>query len=441
MLSGQWGIVMLLLLCCIPTALIILMGGKRLTAWFRNMNVLLNRGESNAYNMEHMKDDVLALVNAERESAAMRKTVFVRNFIRSDYPSKAAVLEQAGKVGMNVNYKYYAVALVGEREIGRENKAFQRMLDMMGKEPDVEGYGVNLINNNQKLFVVFAEEQQTIDRMMKQIFEVGRSACEEFVMAVSYYHEEFTNGSMAYVEAITAYDSRYLVDNSRIIYYADVRQPVNWEIIPSFTLKNLKNALKTKNSDSVKEIIQEICERMRKERPSMFTFRWIYDDILRILLAEWPGAENEWNQVYNVFTLSRCQTIEDFNELLTEACRMILENKTDVKAQQISVAENAMQYMNEHYHEADLNMSMLADYLQISSVTLAVEFKNETGISPSDYLASLRMEQAKKLLRETDGLIKEISLAVGYEDDHVFMRRFKKYTGKTPGQYRKEEQN
>ena len=156
-------------------------------------------------------------------------------------------------------------------------------------------------------------------------------------------------------------------------------------------------------------------------------------------MAEWPGAENEWNQIYNVFTLSRCQTIDDFNELLTEACRMILESETDVKAQQTSVAENAMHYMNMHYKEADLNMSMLADYLQISSVTLAVEFKNETGVSPSDYLGSLRMEQAKKLLKETDLLIKEISLAVGYEDDHVFMRRFKKYTGKTPGQYRKED--
>ena len=439
MLSGQWGIVLLLLVCCIPTALVILYGGKHLAGWFRNMNHLLNRGEENAYNMEHMKKDVMALVKAERESIVMRKTVFVRNFIRSDYQSRDVVLEKAQKVGMQVDYRYFVVVLVSEKEIGRENKAFQQMLDLIGKEENVEGYGAHLINSNQKLFVIFADEKETIEQTINKMFEVGRALCEEFVMAVSYYHEEFTNGSMAYVEAVTAYDSRYLVDNSRIIFYNDVRQPVNWEIIPTITLQNLKNALKTRNGESVKDIIQEICERMRKERPSMFTFRWIYDDILRILLAEWPGAENEWNQIYNVFTLSRCQSIEDFNELLTEACRMILESETDVQSQQTSVAENAMHYMNMHYKEADLNMSMLADYLQISSVTLAVEFKNETGVSPSDYLGSLRMEQAKKLLKETDLLIKEISLAVGYEDDHVFMRRFKKYTGKTPGQYRKED--
>lgn len=439
MVNGQWGIVALLLVCCIPAAFVILVGGKRLVTWFQNMNRLLDRGEGSAYNMEEMKEGILALVNAERESLTMRKSVFVRNFIRNDYSCREAVLENAAKVGMKVDYRFFSVALIGEREIGRENEAFQMMLELIEKEADAEGYGVYLINNNQKLFVVFAEERETIDRIMKQIFEVGRSRCEEFVMAVSFYHEEFTNGSMAYVEAVTAYDSRYLVDNSRIIYYADVRQPVNWEIIPGVTLQNLKKALKTKNSAGVRAIIQEICGRMRKEHPSIFTFRWIYDDILRILLSEWPGAENEWNQIYNVFTLSRCQSIEDFNELLTEACRMILENNTDVKAQQVSVAENAMNYMEAHFHDPDLNMSMLADYLQISSVTLAVEFKNETGISPSDYLASLRMEHAKKLLRETNRLIREISLAVGYEDDHVFMRRFKKYTGKTPSQYRKEE--
>ena len=35
-------------------------------------------------------------------------------------------------------------------------------------------------------------------------------------------------------------------------------------------------------------------------------------------------------------------------------------------------------------------------------------------------------------------LIGDITLAVGYEDAHVFRRRFKQYTGMTPGQYREQ---
>ena len=57
-------------------------------------------------------------------------------------------------------------------------------------------------------------------------------------------------------------------------------------------------------------------------------------------------------------------------------------------------------------------------------------------IEPSKYLTNLRMEEAKRLLRETDLLNKDISSAVGYEDVGSFIRRFRKQIGVTPRQYR-----
>ena len=83
-------------------------------------------------------------------------------------------------------------------------------------------------------------------------------------------------------------------------------------------------------------------------------------------------------------------------------------------------------------------MNALAEHLNISSVTLSIDFKNEMEVKPSEYLANLRIERAKDLLRNTNMLIKEISNAIGYEDDGSFTRRFKKHTGMTPGQYREK---
>lgn len=117
---------------------------------------------------------------------------------------------------------------------------------------------------------------------------------------------------------------------------------------------------------------------------------------------------------------------------------MLLDIRTDAKNQQSELVRQAIYQMQQGYGNPELNMAFLADSLGISPVTLAVEFKNETGISPSDYLAAVRLDRAKKLLAETEMLVKDISNAVGYEDDHVFIRRFKKYTGKTPGQYRRD---
>ena len=62
---------------------------------------------------------------------------------------------------------------------------------------------------------------------------------------------------------------------------------------------------------------------------------------------------------------------------------MILDTKTDVKSHQSELVVKAMEIMQKTYSDPDLNMASLADQLGISPVTLAVEFKNETGISPS----------------------------------------------------------
>ena len=74
--------------------------------------------------------------------------------------------------------------------------------------------------------------------------------------------------------------------------------------------------------------------------------------------------------------------------------------------------------------------------VEIDEGELSIEFKSEMEVKPSEYLANLRMEKSKELLRNTDMLVKDISVAVGYEDVVSFVRRFKKYAGMTPGQYR-----
>ena len=79
-------------------------------------------------------------------------------------------------------------------------------------------------------------------------------------------------------------------------------------------------------------------------------------------------------------------------------------------------------------------------FLRAGNTTLLVgvdddKLRNVMDIKPSDYLGNLRMEKSKELLKSTKMLVGEVSQAVGYEDPHVFMRRFKKYTGMTPREY------
>ena len=65
-------------------------------------------------------------------------------------------------------------------------------------------------------------------------------------------------------------------------------------------------------------------------------------------------------------------------------------------------------------------------------------FKRYMGVTPMQYLISIRMNRAKELLRNTDYSIQEISSLVGYENPLYFSRLFQRQTGRPPSVYRRE---
>lgn len=68
---------------------------------------------------------------------------------------------------------------------------------------------------------------------------------------------------------------------------------------------------------------------------------------------------------------------------------------------------------------------------------LARVFRQQYGLTPMDYVQSIRIERAKHLLRHTDMKILAVADRVGYEDAIYFSKLFKRLTGISPGQFRR----
>ena len=203
-------------------------------------------------------------------------------------------------------------------------------------------------------------------------------------------------------------------------------------------MQELKYAISTGDRIVVESTVKNICQKVKSERASLYEFRILYNDMFQLLSSECKGDKQLLDRFYNVFVLSQCMNMDEFYSLLLEAALMVLDNHSDRVSKDGGVVNAAISYMRQNYHDPNLTMNALAEYLQISSVALSIEFKNEMEIEPSKYLTNLRMEEAKRLLRETDLLIKDIGSAVGYEDVGSFIRRFRKQIGVTPRQYREE---
>ncbi|MBR3934748.1 MAG: AraC family transcriptional regulator [Clostridia bacterium] len=93
-------------------------------------------------------------------------------------------------------------------------------------------------------------------------------------------------------------------------------------------------------------------------------------------------------------------------------------------------------YINQNFKE-DITLSSISKKFFISSYYLSRIFKKNTGFSFVEYLNSIRIKEAQKLLIQTENSIAEISEMVGYNSATHFGRIFKNITGTSPLLYKK----
>lgn len=93
-------------------------------------------------------------------------------------------------------------------------------------------------------------------------------------------------------------------------------------------------------------------------------------------------------------------------------------------------------FMKENYNK-DITLKEIASNIFLSPYYFAHLFKEETGITPLQYITEFRMNKVKKLLANKKMKIIEISSEVGYKSLPYFNKTFKRLVGITPGEYRK----
>ncbi|MFP5261379.1 MAG: helix-turn-helix domain-containing protein [Blastocatellia bacterium] len=94
-------------------------------------------------------------------------------------------------------------------------------------------------------------------------------------------------------------------------------------------------------------------------------------------------------------------------------------------------------WMAEHVAE-EFSLERLAAHAGLSKFHFQRLFKSATGVSPSHYHINLRMNDARRLLRETKMSVVDVALEVGYANPSHFARLFRRETGLSPSDYRRQ---
>lgn len=98
--------------------------------------------------------------------------------------------------------------------------------------------------------------------------------------------------------------------------------------------------------------------------------------------------------------------------------------------------DKAIRYLQKNYQK-DLSLTDCAENVGISPYYLSHLFPEQSGKTFIEYLSWIRIEEAKRLIQETDMTIKELGEKVGYQNTTYFSKVFKRMTGYTVSEYRK----
>lgn len=141
-------------------------------------------------------------------------------------------------------------------------------------------------------------------------------------------------------------------------------------------------------------------------------------------------------QLFAVYSMEEIHSY--LKKIVEEACALI---NSEVSDKEKNLVHRVKDYLTEHYGEEEISLNSLASMFYVNSSYLSRVFKEKTGKTFSSYLFELRMEEAEKLVRHTDLKAYEIAERVGIADPHYFSSCFKKYTGMSVSEFKKQNGN
>lgn len=321
----------------------------------------------------------------------------------------------------------YVVSNVIEEIVSRKNKGYFAECDgMMAclvniKEESLENAKTDILESLNEA-QVFIKERFNID----------------LTAAISNIHSTIFGISEAYQEAIQLMEYKMVMGIDKIITYDDISHEENAAYQYSLeTEQKLINYIRMGEFDYAKEVFENTLNtNFQRSKVPVKLIRCFMNDVVSTILRISGEAQLQFSDVERIL---ECKGVEEVKseilKVLKKACDNVNSLKQD-KNRGNELVERAIDIIKNHFSDENLNISFIAEELNISPDYLSRIFKNQTGEAMLDHINKIRLMHAKGLLMKKESIIAEVARETGFSNVNTFIRIFKKYEGVTPGQYK-----
>ncbi len=249
---------------------------------------------------------------------------------------------------------------------------------------------------------------------------------EEIQIGVSDLTGDFLQLPVMYQMAKTALTYFMYFPEEQIINYLDIRQ-FEATRIKNYLYRPPKNLLDV-NSEELEQVLKEYEKNLERYMPDENSVNRGFVNIYREFQK---GVSEENSELEMLDYYEEIQKIDsvrgkfDYTRKLARKVRPQYQKLYKGTHQEI---RKALEYMALHYAE-DISLHDIADYVGLSENYFSNLFKQETGENLITYINKVRIENAKKILKNKSLKVYEVAEAVGYKNATYFSTMFKKVTG------------
>lgn len=208
-------------------------------------------------------------------------------------------------------------------------------------------------------------------------------------------------------------------------------------VLPQESVTHFQTVVLSGNSVEFKRLLlQYFAEWERKEYPQQWVEK-VLSQLLYLLQRNLYFSDETYGEMYRrVFCIleSGAELMKSGEKIAGELGHLISHLQA-VPTEIENTIEELDSFIRKHYRE-NLNLSDLADKYHFNHSYLTKTFKKQKGISPLKLINSLRIEDAKELLKNEELSVREISEMLGFSNQHYFSRIFKEMAGQPPLEYR-----
>jgi AraC-like DNA-binding protein len=364
--------------------------------------------------------------------------------------------EFTDNLGIRFNRSHYFVMTLGlemhdlpSGDHPEQRTVMQLINDMELPELSAFAYGVELPQPDQVALIVgFDAEvgyESSLNARMESIVESLQSMVADHVgvapaIGIGNSYSSPLQLNQSYIEASTALEASMLHGQGSSTFFNALSGSSDQDSsfwVPKDVLLKLDQSLKQGSYDVAVQMVSTALNTLKSEMPSVPLLRCICFDILNTMLktASELGIHHVVNQLPRITSYDSLEDLEKkLTGLAAEICAHV-EAKSETE--ESSLMDEIVAYIDTNYSDYDLSLGTISSKFTISSSYFSRSFKEKIGMNFTQYIWQKRMDEVIRLLLHTSDPLKDIIIRVGYLDTPNFIRKFKKETGYTPGQYRK----